>query len=118
MCVLNSTNRHLSCVSINFHMLPGMSPKFIGKELAQGQSELEIIIKLLFYTYYVHARSLYFQVAQNIFFLNINKLSQGFPWWSDDKESACNAADQIWVLSLGCEHPLEKGMATHSSILA
>ena len=24
--------------------------KFIGKELAQGQSELEVIIKLLFYT--------------------------------------------------------------------
>ena len=25
---------------------------------------------------------------------------------------------EIWVQSLGCEDPLEEGMATHSSILA
>ena len=35
---------------------------------------------------------------------------------SDGKESACNADTQ--VQSLGREDPLEKGMATHSSILA
>ena len=35
----------------------------------------------------------------------------GFPGGSDSKESACNAGD------LGLEDPLEKGMATHSSIL-
>ena len=35
---------------------------------------------------------------------------------SDSKESACNAG--IQVQSLGWEDPLEKGMATHSSILA
>ena len=35
---------------------------------------------------------------------------------SDGKESACNAKDP--VLSLDQEDPLEKGMATHSSILA
>ena len=40
----------------------------------------------------------------------------GFPGRSDSKESACNAGDQ--VSSLGWEDPLEKGMATHSSILA
>ena len=34
------------------------------------------------------------------------------PGGSDSKESACNARD------LGWEDPLEKGMATHSSILA
>ena len=28
------------------------------------------------------------------------------------------AMQEIWVLSLGRENPLEKGMATHSSILA
>ena len=33
----------------------------------------------------------------------------GFPDGSDGKESACSAGDQ--------EDPLEKGMATHSSIL-
>ena len=35
---------------------------------------------------------------------------------SDGKESACNAGDLVW--SLGWEEPLEKGTATHSSILA
>ena len=34
---------------------------------------------------------------------------------SDGKESACNARDL--VQSLGGEDPIEKGMATHSSIL-
>ena len=38
-----------------------------------------------------------------------------FPGGSDGKESACNAGDQ--VPSLGWEDPLEKGMATHCSIL-
>ena len=40
----------------------------------------------------------------------------GFPGTSGGKESACNVGD--WVQSLGWEDPLEKGMATHSSILA
>ena len=38
----------------------------------------------------------------------------GFPGDSDSKESSCNAGDQ--VPALGQEDPLEKGMATHSSI--
>ena len=40
----------------------------------------------------------------------------GFPGGSDGKEFTCNAEDSIW--SLGGGGPLEKGMATHSSILA
>ena len=40
----------------------------------------------------------------------------GFPGGSEGKESACNAGDL--VRSLGQEDPVEKGMATHSSILA
>ena len=40
----------------------------------------------------------------------------GFPCGSDGKESACNAGDLNSIL--GQEGPLEKGMATHSSILA
>ena len=40
----------------------------------------------------------------------------GFPGGSDGKESACNAGD-LGVI-LGWEDPLEKGMATHSSIPA
>ena len=35
---------------------------------------------------------------------------------SDSKESA--STWEIWVQSLGWEDPLEKGIATHSSILA
>ena len=35
---------------------------------------------------------------------------------SDDKES--NTMRETWVQSLRWEDPLEKGMATHSSILA
>ena len=40
----------------------------------------------------------------------------GLVFGSDRKESACNAGDP--VQSMGQEDPLEKGMATHSSILA
>jgi len=36
-----------------------------------------------------------------------------FPGGSDSKESTCNAGDT----TLGWENPLEKRMATHSSIL-
>ena len=40
----------------------------------------------------------------------------GFLGGSDGKESACSVGDP--VRSLGWEDPLEKGMATHSSVLA
>ena len=40
----------------------------------------------------------------------------GFPGGSAGKESACNVGDL--VLIPGWEDPLEKGTATHSSILA
>ena len=40
----------------------------------------------------------------------------GFPGGSAGTESACNAGEL--GRSLGWEEPLEKGMATHSSILA
>ena len=41
---------------------------------------------------------------------------EGLPRWPSGKELACNAGDV--VQSLGQEDPLEKGMTTHSSILA
>ena len=41
----------------------------------------------------------------------------GFPGGSDSKQSAWNTGD-LYIWSLGREDPLEKGMATHSSILA
>ena len=42
------------------------------------------------------------------------------PWCLSSKESSCNVGDlqEMWVLSLGQEDPLEKGIATHSSTLA
>ena len=42
--------------------------------------------------------------------------SMGFPGGSDSKELTYSAGDR--VRSLGREDPLEKGMATHSSVLA
>ena len=41
----------------------------------------------------------------------------GFPGGSDGKESACNAGD-VGLIPESGSSPLEKGMATHSSILA
>ena len=40
----------------------------------------------------------------------------GFPGGSDGKESDCHAGDPGSIPGLG--RPLEKGMATHSSVLA
>ena len=40
----------------------------------------------------------------------------GLPWWPSGKESASN--DETGVQSLGQEDPLEKEMATHSSIIS
>ena len=40
----------------------------------------------------------------------------GFPGGSDGRKSACNARDPGSIP--GQEDPLEKGMATHSSVLA
>ena len=46
----------------------------------------------------------------------LQELHMTWQWNTNDKESACNVGD--WVQSLGWEDPLEKRMATHSSILA
>ena len=57
----------------------------------------------------------------------VRDVAMGFPDSSVGKESACNAGEllknlpamqETWVESLGWEDPLEKGTATHSSILA
>ena len=41
----------------------------------------------------------------------------GLPWWCRQCKASA-AMQESWVWSLGWEDPLEKGMATHSSILA
>ena len=45
-----------------------------------------------------------------------SKISWGFPGGSDGKRSACNARDLCSIP--GWEDPLEKEMATHSTVLA
>ena len=52
---------------------------------------------------------------QNLLIVQIIRL----PWWLSSKASTCNAGVQeTRVQSLGQEDPLEKEMATHSSVLA
>ena len=48
-------------------------------------------------------------------FSDTSHLERGLPGGADGKESACNAGDPG---SISREDPLEKGMATRSSILA
>ena len=48
----------------------------------------------------------------------IDSLLLGFPGGSGDKASVCNCNAGDPVRSLGGEDPLEKAMATHSSIPA
>ena len=57
--------------------------------------------------------SLWHRAAENVSFL---QASGSFPGGSDGKESTCNM--ETWVQSLGWEDPLEKEMATHTSIPA
>ena len=47
----------------------------------------------------------------------VSTATGGFPGDSDGKESACSAGDPCSIPGFQ-EDPLEKGMATHSSILA
>ena len=44
----------------------------------------------------------------------------GLPRWGSGKESylSMQEAQETWVRSLGWEDPLEKAVATHSSVLA
>ena len=52
---------------------------------------------------------------QCLLFYTVPHLYLGYPESSVGKESDCNVGDL--VQSLGWEDPLEKGKATHSSIL-
>ena len=41
----------------------------------------------------------------------------GLPWWLRGEKSTCNAGNETWIRCLSGEDPLEKEMATHSSVL-
>ena len=68
------------------------------------------------------AREIGGNLENNIFFsrkLWEAKCNKGFPGGASGKEPTCQCRRQeMQVLSLGWEDPLEEGMATHSSILA
>ena len=48
--------------------------------------------------------------------LEIDQEKRSLPWWHKGIECVCNAGNLDSISGLG--NPLEKGMATHSSILA
>ena len=56
------------------------------------------------------------QTTLQSFYMYVHLWKVGLPRWLSSKESACT--QKTWVWSLGWEEPLEKGMATHCSILA
>ena len=56
------------------------------------------------------------QISKVHLMLSGKKKSHGLPRWLSGKESACSAGDASSIAGSG--RPLEKGMATHSSILA
>ena len=66
------------------------------------------------YTVFGKAGFSYTILEKHIFLYHI--FSYTIPGSSDDKESACNAGDPGSIPSQ--EDPLDKGMATHSSILS
>ena len=68
------------------------------------------------YHFYVESKTWYKWTFLSNFKLFISYWELGFPGGSDGKQSACNARDSDSILSW--EDPLEKGMATHSSLLA
>ena len=51
----------------------------------------------------------------------LHTIAEGLPTWLSGTEPACQSMQEMqetWVRYVGQEDPLEKGMATHSSILA
>ena len=49
---------------------------------------------------------------------NMLSIVPGLPRWLRGEKRICLPMQEVWVQPLGQEDPLEKEMATHSSILA
>ena len=49
---------------------------------------------------------------------NMLSIVPGLPQWLRGEKRICLPMQEMWVQPLGQEDPLEKEMATHSSILA
>ena len=65
---------------------------------------------------YFYILTINMQRPKSYIYLKHTHIYIGFPVGSDSKESRCNTEDL--GLILGQEDSLEKGMATHSNILA
>ena len=94
--------------------------KIISKSWSRGKILLEAVCSII----WRHKSSRAKRFLQRIFLASsweeiksLRKVGRVFPNSSDSKASAFNAGDP-WVRSLGQEDPLEKEMASHSSILA
>ena len=71
------------------------------------------------FLYYVHVHVFYLKIMSQYWVCDITTISMGFPGGASGKEPAyqCRRHEtQVW--SLDWEDPLDKEMATHSSIPA
>ena len=91
---------------------------FISSNITHSVNQLVLPLRILPNFSSMHHTLLVQSLWLFIFHVLLNPLlkTRGLPCSSVGKESSCNAGDQ--VRSLGWEDPLEKGMATLSSIIA
>ena len=92
---------HVFCDPANLCLLIGASDPFT---LNSSEDRIFICHSLPIFMSYI--------------FLHFSISITGFPWWLSHKEPACQCRRCGLVGSLGCEDPLEKEMASHSSIPA
>ena len=96
-----------------------LKSKYTSFSRTQFLRSVSRFLKILVFTFTVslgllfHSRPIAF-IQEEICILFLYKQG-GFPGGSDGKEPACNAGD-LSLISVS-EDPLQKGMATHSSIL-
>ena len=86
-----------------------LAPWWAVKRLIQAGNPISNPLIVIQLSYFIHSWTKFVDFYCDLW---------GFPGGLAGKESACNASDLGWVLSLGQEDPLEKGTATHLSILA
>ena len=110
---LINSSRQTAVASVVYTVVPQMLNPFIyslrNRDMKEALRRLISKIPLPF-------QDCVIQLPHTRVFSSCYSLIWGFPGGSDSKEAAVNAEDR--VRSLGREDPLEKTMATHSSILS
>ena len=93
-------------------------PLFHYRILLSMQCFIFLIISIIVFHYFFRNKLIRRCKLEVIFHCDyfLITILWSFPCGSDDKESACNAGDLCQIPGLG--RCLEKGMATHSSVLA